>query len=144
MAEDRSPRVVVAVVTVTEPAPEDELARNPAPPPYEAVTESEPIGNVVRSMLAVVMPFVVDSTELPSDAPLRMNETVPSGFAVPNVGATVAVSVTLCPDVDADGDDTRAVVVDTGATSSADAPTEAVKFASPLYVAVMFWVALVS
>ena len=52
------------------------------------------MGNVVRSMLAELTPSVVDSTESPSGTPLRVNETVPSGFAAPDVGVTVAVSVT--------------------------------------------------
>ena len=73
----------------------DELARNPAPPPNEATTESEPTGNVVRSMLADVTPSVVDSVEEPRFVPLTVKVTVPSGIAVPDVGATVAVSVTL-------------------------------------------------
>jgi hypothetical protein len=65
-------------------------------------------------MLAEVIPSVVDSTEVPSGVPSRANETDPTGFAVPDVGATVAVRVTLCPVVDADGDDASAVVVETG------------------------------
>ena len=53
------------------------------------------MGSVVSSMLAELTPFVVDTTEVPSGLPLRMNDTDPSGFAVPDVGLTVAVSVTL-------------------------------------------------
>ena len=95
LTEVRRPRVVGALLTVTDAALTDELARKPAPPPYEAVTESEPTGSVVTSMLADVTPPVVDNVEEPSAVPLSVNVTVPSGFAVPAVGATVAVSVTL-------------------------------------------------
>ena len=63
-------------------------------PLYDAVTESDPRGNVVSSMLAELMPFVVDTTE-PPRRPRSMNDTEPSGSAVPDVGLTVAVSVTL-------------------------------------------------
>ncbi len=76
-------------------APADELARKPGPPPYEAVTGSEPTGSVVTSMLADVTPSVVDNVEVPSAVPSSVNVTAPSGVAVPVVGATVAVRVTL-------------------------------------------------
>src|ERR1700722_15553505 len=97
------------------------------------------MGSVVSSMLAELTPFVVDTTDVPSGFPLRMNDTAPSGFAVPDVGLTVAVSVTLWPDVDAAGDGTSAVVVDTGDTFSVMAPADAVKFASPPYATVTSW-----
>ena len=54
--------------------------------------------------------------------PSTLKDTDPSGFAVPDVGLTVAVSVTLWPDVDAAGDGTSVVVVDTGDTFSVMAP----------------------
>ncbi len=73
-----------------------------------------------------------------------VNDTAPSGSAVPDVGLTVAVSVTLWPVVDAAGDGTSVVVVDTGDTLSVVAPSEAVKFESPLYATVMSWVPVAS
>ena len=76
--------------------------------------ESVPTGSVVTRMLAVVTPAVVDSVELPSVVvPLSVNVTDPVGFAVPDVGATVAVSVTGCPYVAELGDAMTDVVVDT-------------------------------
>ena len=57
--------------------------------------ESEPRGSVVRSMLADVTPSVVDNVDDPSVVPSEVNVTLPTGSAVPVVGATVAVSVTL-------------------------------------------------
>ena len=119
-------------LTVTVAALADELGRKPALPLNEAITESEPTGNVVRSMLVDVTPSVVDSVEEPRFVPLTVKVTVPSGIAVPDVGATVAVSVTLCPDVDADGDGATLVVVGTGEMFSAIVPAEPVKPASPL------------
>ena len=86
----KRPRLVGVLLTTTCAAAADELARKPAPPPYEAVTKSEPTGSVVTSMLAVVTPSVVDSTEEPSVVPLTLNVTVPSGSVVPDVGVTVA------------------------------------------------------
>ena len=61
------------------------------------MTKSEPTGSVVTSMLAVVTPAVVVSMEEPSVVPLTLNVTVPPGSVVPDVGATVLVSVTLWP-----------------------------------------------
>ena len=132
MAEARSPSVVDALVTLTVAALADELGRKPALPLNDAPTESEPSGSVVRSMLVDVTPSVVDSVEEPRFVPLTVKVTLPSGIAVPDVGATVAVSVTLCPDVDADGDGVTLVVVGTGETFSAIVPAEPVKPASPL------------
>ena len=106
--------MVDALLTVTVAAPADELAKKSALPPYEAVTESDPRGNVVRSMLADVTPSVVDNIEVPSAVAVEAERDGAVGAAVPVVGATVAVSVTLWPDVDADGDGTTLVVVDTG------------------------------
>ncbi len=124
--------MVDALATVMVAALADELGKKSALPPYEAITASEPTGNVVRSMLVDVTPSVVDNVEEPSVVPLTLNVTMPSGRAVPVVGATVAVSVTLCPDVAADGDGATLVVVDTGEMFSAVVPSEPVKPASPL------------
>src|ERR1700728_4308844 len=66
LSEERRPRVVDALVTVTDAARADELARKLALPAYEAVTESIPWGSVVVSMLVSVTPSVVDNTEEPS------------------------------------------------------------------------------
>ena len=98
----------------------------------------------VSSMLAELTPSAVDTTEVPSGLPLSMNDTDPSGSAVPDVGLTVAVSVTLWPEVDAAGEGTTAVVVDTGDTCSVMAPADAAKFASPEYATVTSWLAVVS
>ena len=98
----------------------------------------------MSSMVAELMPFDVDTTEVPSGVPLSVNDTAPSGFAVPDVGLTVAVSATLWPDVDVAGDGASVVVVDTGDTFSVMAPVDAVKFVSPLYATVMSWLSIVS
>src|SRR5580698_2447565 len=90
----QSPTVVDALVTTTDVA-SAELGRKSGLPPYDAVTESDPRGSVVSSMLAELTPSAVDTTEVPSGLPLSMNDTDPSGSAVPDVGLTVAVSVTL-------------------------------------------------
>ena len=75
---------------------------------------SVPTGSVVTRMLAVVTPAVVDSEDVPSDVvPLSVNVTEPLGFAEPDVGATVAVSVTGWPYVAVFGDAMTDVVVDT-------------------------------
>jgi hypothetical protein len=97
LSEVSRPRLVGALLTATGAVVADELARKSAPPSNEAVMESEPSASVVRSMLAVVTPPLVDRVEEPSVVPLSANVTVPVGSAAPDVGATVAVSVTLWP-----------------------------------------------
>ena len=137
LAEVRSPRLVGCPAHRDRRGLADELATKPGAPPYEAVTESEPTGSVVTSMLAVVTPSVVDNSEVPSVVPSSVKVTVPSGFDVPEVGVTVAVSVIALTDVDAGGDGTMVVVVDIGATLSTMVADEVAKLASPLYVTVM-------
>ncbi len=75
---------------------------------------SLPTGRLVTVMVAVVTPAVVESEELPSVVvPLSVNVTDPVGFADPDVGATVAVSVTPWPNVVLVGAAATDVVVDT-------------------------------
>ena len=53
-----------------------------------------------------------NSLPFPSTAPPAVNVTLPAGFPDPDVGATVAVNVTRCPNTDGLCDEVRVVVVD--------------------------------
>ncbi len=99
-AELPSSTSVGAWLTVTSAAVPDVLAPKSESPPNEAAMESTPSGRVVRSMLVVVTPAVVVSTEVPIGVPSSVKVTVPVGFAVPALGVTVAVKETASPVVD--------------------------------------------
>jgi hypothetical protein len=96
-----SASVVVACETDTGAETVVELDRNPGPPPKAAEIESLPTGSVVIDSDAVVTPAVVIRGAEPTVVdPLSVNVTVPVGFPTPEVGATVAVSVTSWPKFD--------------------------------------------
>ena len=94
--------------------------------------ELTPNGRVVRSMLVVVTPSVVVSVDVPIGVPSSVKVTLPVGFAVPALAATVAVNETGSPVVDVRDDTVTDVVVGRGATVSVRAAVEGRKSALPL------------
>jgi hypothetical protein len=123
---------VVARLTVTSAEVPDVLAPKLGSPPNEAPMELTPRGSVVRSMLVVVTPPVVDSVDVPIGVPSSLKVTLPVGFASPALAVTVAVKETGSPVVVVRDDAVTDVVVGCGATVSVTAAVEGRKSALPL------------
>jgi hypothetical protein len=83
-------------------------------------------------MLVEVTPPVVVSVDAPIGAPLSVKVTLPEGFAVPALAATVAVNETGSPVVNALDDAVTDVIVGCGATVSVRAAVEGRKSALPV------------
>jgi hypothetical protein len=125
-------RTVVAGLIVTRAGVLDVLAPKSASPPKKAPMELTPNGSVVTSMLVEVTPPVVVSVDEPIGAPLSVKVTLPEGFAVPALAATVAVNETGSPVVNALDDAVTDVIVGCGATVSVRAAVEGRKSALPV------------
>jgi hypothetical protein len=104
-----------------------------ASPLYFAVIEFAPAGRVVVEKLAEPDPFSVPVPRVV--APLE-NVTVPVGTFVPLAGVTLAINVTLAPDVAVAGP-VSVVVVPISTVCVIALEVLAAKFASPLYFAVI-------
>src|SRR4051812_26547257 len=93
LAEDTNVIDVGAAETICAAACES-LPRNAASPPYDAVTECEPVRSVTGSAaIPLASSATVPRTSLPS-----LNVMIPVGL--PASALTAAVNVTLCPKVD--------------------------------------------
>ena len=93
-----------------------------------------PIDRVLISWL-VATPLLLRLTGLPKLALSIWNCTVPVGVVLPELGMTVAVKVTLCPDTDGLTEEATAVVVAVVGllvTDCVKLPLLGVKLLSPL------------